>query len=79
MLRKLSIAFFVLLNFVYAQSSSDDVTQQIWTDYNPQWDLNENYTFYGSLGYRTIIPYSWTKLYFKAAVRFAPDPLFEIG
>jgi hypothetical protein len=78
MFRKLVIVFFVLLNFSYAQSSSDDVTQQIWTDYNPQWNLNENYTFYGSLGYRTIIPYSWTKLYFTSAVRFAPDPLFEL-
>jgi len=78
MLRKLLITFFVLLNFVYAQNSSDDITQQIWTDYNPQYGLNENYTLFGSLGYRTIIPYSWTKFYFKAAVRFAPDPLFEI-
>lgn len=76
MLKKLALVFFVLLNFVYAQSSDDEVTQQIWTDYNPQMDLNENYTFYGSLGYRTIVPSSWTKLYFKAAVRFAPDPLF---
>ena len=56
----------------------DDVTQQIWTDYNPQWDLNESYTLYGSLGYRTIIPYSWTKLYFTTAVRYAPNPLFDI-
>jgi hypothetical protein len=78
MLRKFAVVFFVLLNFVYAQSSDDEVTQQIWTDYNPQWNLNENYTFYGSLGYRTIIPYSWTKLYFTTAVRFAPDPLFEL-
>jgi hypothetical protein len=78
MFRKLAVVFFVLLNFVYAQSSSDDVTQQIWTDYNPQWDLNESYTLYGSLGYRTIIPYSWTKLYFTTAVRYAPNPLFDI-
>ena len=72
------IAFIVLINFVYAQSSSDDLTQQIWADYNPQLNLSEKYTLYGSLGARTIIPHSWTKLYFKAAVRFAPEPLFNI-
>lgn len=78
MLRKLAVVFFVLLNIVYAQSSSNDVTQQIWLDYNPQWDLNESYTLYGSLGGRTIIPYSWTKVYFTTAIRYAPDPLFNI-
>jgi len=78
MLRKLLITFFVLLNIVYAQSSDDEVTQQIWIDYNPQWDLNERYTLYGSLGGRTIVPYSWTKVFFTAAVRYAPDPLFDI-
>jgi hypothetical protein len=78
MFRKLVIAFFVLLNFSYAQSSSDDVTQQIWLDYNPQWDLNESYTLYSSFGGRTIIPHSWTKAYITAAVRFAPETLFNI-
>jgi hypothetical protein len=78
MLRKLLITFFVLLKLVYAQSSSDDATQQIWTDYNPQWDLSESFTLYGALGYRTIIPDSWTKLYFTAAVRYAPEPLFNL-
>ena len=39
MSKKLVIVSIVLLNFVYAQSSSDNTTQQIWADYNPQWDL----------------------------------------
>jgi len=78
MLWKLVFVFFVLLNFVYAQSSSDNASQQIWLDYNPQWDLNESYTLYGSIGGRTIIPYSWMKVDFTAAVRYAPDPLFNI-
>ena len=78
MIKKLLTTFFILLNFVYAQSSSDDLTQQIWADYNPQLDLSQKYTLYGSLGARTIIPHSWTKLYFKAAVRFAPEPLFKM-
>jgi len=47
-------------------------------DYNPQWYLNESYTLYGSIGGRTIIPHSWTKVYFTAALRYAPDPLFNI-
>jgi len=78
MFRKLVIVFFVLLNFVFAQSSSNEVTQQFWLDYNPQLDLSESYTLYGSVGGRTIIPHSWTKLYFTAALRYAPDPLFEL-
>ncbi|MFI5406209.1 MAG: hypothetical protein ACHQ1D_06815, partial [Nitrososphaerales archaeon] len=78
MLKKLLLTFFVLLNIVSAQSSSDEITQQIWLDYNPQWDLNESYTLYGSLGGRTIVPYSWTKVYFTSAIRYAPDPLFNI-
>jgi len=79
MFRKLVIAFFVLLNFSYAQSSSNDVTQQIWLDYNPQWDLNESYTLYSSFGGRTVIPQTWTKAFITAAVRFAPEPLFELA
>ena len=76
MTRKLVFVFIVLLKFVYAQN--EDVTQQIWLDYNPQWDLSENYTFYGSAGGRTIFPHTWTKLYFTAAIRYAPHPLFDI-
>ena len=78
MFRKILIVFIVLLNFVRAQSSSDNTSQQIWLDYNPQWDLSESYTLYGSVGGRTIIPHSWTKVYFTAAMRYAPDPLFNI-
>ncbi len=78
MFRNILIVCLVLLNFVYAQSSSDNITQQIWLDYNPQSDLSESYTLYGSFGGRTIIPYSWTKVYITAAVRYAPDPLFNI-
>jgi hypothetical protein len=74
MVRGLVFALIVLINFVYAQNTS----QQIWLDYNPQWNLNESYTFYGSVGARTIIPYSWDKLFFTTAVRYAPDPLFNI-
>jgi len=76
MILRFLFAFVVLLNFVYAQS--DNTTQQIWADYNPQWNLDSNYTFYGSIGGRTIIPYSWTKVDFTTAVRYAPDPLFNI-
>jgi hypothetical protein len=78
MLKHLAVVFIVLSNFIYAQSSTDDVTQQIWLDYNPQWDLNESYTLYSSFGGRTIIPQTWSKAYITAAVRFAPDPLFNI-
>ena len=78
MFKKFVFVFIVLLNFVFAQSSSDNTTQQIWADYNPQHYLDSSYTLYGSLGGRTIIPYSWTKVYFTAAVRYAPDPLFKI-
>jgi hypothetical protein len=74
MLRGLIFALIVLINFVYAQNTS----QQYWLDYNPQWNLNESYTFYGSVGARTISPHSWDKLFFTAAVRYAPDPLFNI-
>lgn len=74
MLHRLVFAFIVLINFVYAQNTS----QQIWLDYNPQWDLSPSYTLYGSSGFRTIIPHSWDKLFFTAAVRYAPDPLFNI-
>jgi hypothetical protein len=78
MLRKFLTTFFVLLNFVYAQNSSDDVTQQIWVDYNPQWDLNSSSTLYSSFGSRTIVPYTWTIVYVTTAIRYAPDPLFDI-
>jgi len=78
MLRKIVFTLIVLLNFVYAQSSSNEVTNQFWLDYNPQWDLNENYTLYGSAGIRTIVPHEWNKFYLTTAVRFAPDPLFSI-
>jgi hypothetical protein len=78
MYRKIQITFFVLINFVYAQNSSDDVTQQIWFDYYPQWDLTENFTVYGSAGARTIIPNSWNKLFITAAVRYSPKPLFNV-
>jgi len=74
MVRRLVFVFIVLINFVYAQNTS----QQIWLDYNPQWDINPSYTLYGSGGFRTIIPHSWDKLYITAAVRYAPDPLFNI-
>jgi len=74
MVRGLVFAFIVLINFVNAQNSS----QQIWLDYNPQWDLTPSYTLYGSAGFRTIVPHSWDKLFFTAAVRYAPDPLFNI-
>lgn len=74
MVRGLVFAFIVLTSFVYCQNTS----QQIWLDYNPQWDLSPSYTLYGSGGFRTIIPHSWDKLFFTAAVRYAPDPLFNI-
>jgi len=78
MFRNVLVVCVVLLNFVYAQSSSDDVTNQIWLDYNPQRDISENYTLYGSVGIRTIVPHEWNKFYLTIAVRFAPDPLFSI-
>lgn len=77
MFRNILIVCLVLLNFVYAQSD-DDLTQQLWFDFNPLSHLDENYTLYGALGARTNNPYSWTKIYLTTAVRFAPDPLFDI-
>ena len=78
MIQKFCFAFFVLSNFVYSQSSSAEVTQQIWLDYNPQWDISENFTLYGSTGARTIIPHSWNQVFLTTAVRYAPIPLFSV-
>ena len=78
MIRYVLIVCVVLSNIVFAQSSSNELTNQFWLDYNPQRDLSENYTFYGSLGIRTIVPHEWNKFYLTTAIRFAPDPLFSI-
>ena len=78
MIRFFLFAIIVLSHIVFAQSSSENTSQQIWLDYNPQWDLSKKYTLYGSAGGRTIVPHTWTKLFFTAAVRYAPSPLFDI-
>ena len=65
-----------MLNIVYAQNSSNNVGQQIWLDFNPQRELDKNYTLYCEIRLRTTAPHSWTSLGLTAAVRYAPDPLF---
>ena len=78
MRRTLLITLIVFLNFAYGQSSSGNVSSQIWLDYNPQWNISENYTLYGSIGGRTIIPHTWNKFFATFAGRYAPEPLFNI-
>jgi len=68
----LCVVVFVMLAGVPGPISAqdDDVSQQIWVDYNPVWALPDSLELYGDVGLRTQLrDRGWRKLVVRPSIR----------
>ena len=68
----LCVAVFVMLFSVAGPVSAqdDDVSQQIWVDYNPVWALRDSLQLYGDAGIRTELgQQGWGKIVLRPGIR----------
>ncbi|CDF78113.1 conserved hypothetical protein (DUF2490), partial [Formosa agariphila KMM 3901] len=68
------VVYIFLVSPSYAQDNGglpvedNEFTQQLWFDFNPSWTVGDGQKFTGNFGYRTIMPKSWHRIIFKAAL-----------
>ncbi len=87
MLRHLHLVFLIIPLLGWAQGHEEEensdpgetsmgVNQQIWLDYNPNFEYSERLTLYGEAGFRTIFPNEWYRFIVSANARLKIKPLF---
>jgi hypothetical protein len=60
-----------MFNGFYSFGQSNITTSQIWLDYNPSYNFNNKFEYFGNAGYRTNSnSLSWNQIYLKPAVRY---------
>ncbi len=51
-------------------NSENNVTQQLWLDYNPSYKVSEKLDLYGDIGARTLFPTEWYRFVIGPSVRY---------
>ena len=54
----------------------NDITNQLWTDYNISYRLSDQWDLFGDMGFRTITPHKWDRIYVRPAVRHQLPKIF---
>lgn len=53
-------------------------TQQVWFDYNPNYQLKNNFSLYGDIAARTVFPNDWYRFVLGPSVRYTfSKPIFK--
>ena len=74
------ILSFFLSPTIYAQDtiSNNIVTEQIWIDYNPSYELSEKVVVYGDIGARTLFPHEWNRFVIRPSISYKlPKPFYQ--
>ena len=53
-----------------AQIEDEELTYQLWLDYNAKYHVSRKVKVYGDVGYRRISPNIWTRYYIRPAVSY---------
>lgn len=73
----LLLLFFLFTGEVKSQSTNA-VTNQIWVDFNPSYNISKRFDLEGRLGTEDIFPHSWYKIYSRTDVAYSiPRFLFK--
>jgi len=71
---------FILLGYpfsIQAQTQTEE-EHQLWFDIYPHYQINEQWEYFGDLGYRTALTADWDRVYFRPSVRYRPNPLYQV-
>ena len=67
----LAFIFFFISNSIIAQDNSKkNITNQVWLDFNPSYQISEKWNFIGKVGTKAIYPQSWYKIYGSGELSF---------
>ena len=55
---------------------SKDVTNQFWVDYTTALRFTNQLDFYGGIGFRTVVPHAWDRVFLQPAIRYQLPKLF---
>lgn len=53
-------------------------TYQLWFDYDYSQQIKQRTTAYGDIGFRTLFPNDWYRIYIRPGIRFSHKPLLDI-
>ena len=68
--------FFSFPLFAQIEDVEDEyVDYQFWLDYNASYNLKNNFSLYGNVGWRVISPHNWTRYYIRPAISFTHFPI----
>lgn len=76
-------SFFILvLSVVFGkaigqQTNTPDITQQLWMDFNPQYQINSKFIVSGRFDVRTIYPQSWYQFITGAGIAYKRNPFWD--
>ena len=83
MSNKIIYVFIVVILFeapalMAQESSNSTVTNQLWLDFNPKWQISERTDLRGKVGAKSIYPRLWRKLYTTAEISYSiPKNIFK--
>ena len=64
-------AFFLIQSTrLFSQIEDEELTYQLWLDYNANYHVSGKFKVYGDVGYRRISPDIWTRYYIRPAVSY---------
>ena len=64
----------IIFNKCIAQSENNDLTNQIWVDFNPEYSLSAKFNLYGRFDVRTIFPQSWYRFIAGGGIAYKRRP-----
>lgn len=60
--------------FLFAQTEDEDVTKQLWLDYNVKYYFAGKMAVAADLGARTLSPQTWARYYFRPELTYTKSP-----
>ena len=83
MSNKIVYVFIVVILFatpvlMAQETSTATVTNQLWLDFNPKWQISERLDVRGKVGAKSNYPRLWRKLYTTAEISYSiPKNIFK--
>ncbi len=62
--------FLIHSSNLHAQIEDEEITRQLWLDYNAKYHVSREFKIYGDAGYRRISPDIWTRYYIRPAISY---------
>ncbi len=70
------VLLFISVFTCYVSRGESAYTRQLWLDFNPSYQLNNQWELHGDLGFRTIDPNIWNRYVIRPALRYVPENVF---